>query len=57
MPRRNDNPSEPPDIKVFIRNTRGKYLAQDANGLFFAEDRSAALTPNRSLTVAANSAT
>ena len=41
MPRRSDKPIEPPDIKVFIRNAQGKYLAQDANGLFFAEDRSA----------------
>ena|ERR1035441_3386593 len=46
MPRRNDKPNEPPDIKVFIRNPRGKYLAQDANGLFFTEDRSAALIFN-----------
>ena len=46
MPRRSDKPNEPPDIKVFIRNARGKYLAQDANGLFFTEDRSAALVFN-----------
>ena len=43
MSRKSDKPNEPPDIKVFIRNTRGKYLAQDDNGLFFTEDRSAAL--------------
>jgi hypothetical protein len=43
MPRRSDKPTEPPDIRVFIRNARGKYLAQDANGLFFTEDHSAAL--------------
>jgi hypothetical protein len=46
MPRRNDRPNELLDIKVFIRNTQGKYLAQDANGLFFTEDRSAALVFN-----------
>jgi len=43
MPRRSDKLNEPPDIKVFIREKRGKYLAQDANGLFFSEDRSAAM--------------
>jgi hypothetical protein len=46
MPRRSDKPIESPDIKVFIRNAQGKYLAQDANGLFFTEDRSAALVFN-----------
>jgi hypothetical protein len=35
-----------PDIKVFIRNTQGKYLGQDANGLFFTDDRSAAVVLN-----------
>ena len=35
-----------PDIKVFIRNAQGKYLAQDANGLFFTEDRSVAVVLN-----------
>ena len=43
MPRRQDRPNEPPDIKVFIRNAQGKYLSQDANGLFFTDNRSAAL--------------
>jgi hypothetical protein len=43
MTPKSHKPSEPPDIKVFIRNTRGQYLAQDANGLFFTENRSAAL--------------
>jgi hypothetical protein len=43
MPRNSDIPHLPPDIKVFIRNARGKYLAQDANGLFFTEDRSVAI--------------
>lgn len=46
MPRKSDKPSEPPDIKVFIRNAQGKDLAQDANGLFFTEDRSAAMVFN-----------
>ena len=46
MPRRSDKLNEPPDIKVFIRDARGKYLAQDANGLFFSEDRSAAMVFN-----------
>jgi hypothetical protein len=41
-----DIPNEPPDIKVFIRTPRGKYLARDANGLFFTEDRSAAMVFN-----------
>jgi hypothetical protein len=46
MPRKSDKPNEPPDIKVFIRDARGKYLAQDANGLFFTEDRSVAIVYN-----------
>jgi hypothetical protein len=46
MPRKSDKPNEPPDIKVFIRTTRGKYLAQDANGLFYTENRSAAMILN-----------
>ena len=43
MRRKSDKASEPPDIKVFIRNARGKYLAQNANGLFLTEDRSVAM--------------
>ena len=43
MPPRSDRPKGPPDTKVFIRNAQGKYLAQDANGLFFTDDRSSAL--------------
>jgi hypothetical protein len=35
-----------PDIKVFIRNPQGKYLAQDANGLFFTDDRTVAIVLN-----------
>ena len=43
MPRSSDKLNQLPDIKVFIRDGRGKYLAQDANGLFISEDRSAAI--------------
>jgi hypothetical protein len=43
MPRKSDRLHESQDHKVFIRNPRGKYLAQDANGLFFTEDRTGAL--------------
>ena len=46
MPRKSDKPNERPDIKVFVRNARGKYLAQDANGLFLTEGRSAAMVFN-----------
>ena len=46
MSRKSDKPNEPPDIKVFIRDARGKYLAQDANGLFLTEDRSVAMIFN-----------
>jgi hypothetical protein len=46
MPRSRDKLNELPDIKVFIRDARGKYLAQDANGLFVSEDRSAAMVFN-----------
>jgi hypothetical protein len=46
MPGRNNKQSEMPDIKVFIRNAVGKYLAQDANGLFFTDDRSVAIVLN-----------
>jgi len=37
------------DIRVVIRNVQGKYLAQDANGLFFTDDRSAAIVLNYEL--------
>ncbi len=43
MPGKGDRLIGSQDHKVFIRNSRGKYLAQDANGLFFTEDRSVAL--------------
>jgi len=31
---------------VFIRDAHGRYLAQDANGLFFTEDRFVAIVLN-----------
>jgi hypothetical protein len=46
MPRRSDRPLEPPDIKVFIRDAQGKYLARDSYGLFFTDDRASALVFN-----------
>ena len=46
MPPKSDRPNEPPDIRVFIRNAHGKYLAQDDNGLFFTDDRSTAMVFN-----------
>ena len=42
MTRKSAKLNSPPDIKVFIRTARGKYLARDANGLFFTENRPAA---------------
>lgn len=42
----NDKSKPPPEIKVFIRDAHGKYLAQDANGLFFSQDRTSALVLN-----------
>ncbi len=38
-----DKSNHLPDLKVVIRDAHGKYLAQDDNGLFFTENRSAAL--------------
>jgi hypothetical protein len=46
MPAPSNRFSSLPDIKVFIRNAQGKYLAQDANGLFFTDDRSVAIVLN-----------
>ena len=43
MPAQRDKTSSLPDIKVFIRNTHGKYLAQDGSGLFFTDDRGSAI--------------
>ena len=46
MPRTSHKPNPSPDIKVFIRNGRGEYLAGDANNWFFTDDRSSALVLN-----------
>jgi hypothetical protein len=46
MPVYSDKANQVPDIKVFIRSPQGKYLAQDANGLFFTDERSAAVILN-----------
>jgi hypothetical protein len=46
MPATSDKSNVSPEIKVFIRDAHGKYLAQDANGLFFTEDRSVAIVLN-----------
>ena len=46
MPAQSNKFNGLPDIKVFIRNAQGKYLAQDAHGLFFTDDRSAAIVLN-----------
>jgi hypothetical protein len=46
MPDESAKPNEGSDIKVFLCNGRGMYLAQDANGLFFSNDRSVAVVLN-----------
>jgi hypothetical protein len=46
MSRPNNKRQHPIDIKVFIRNAQGHYLAEDAHGLFFTHDRSAAIVLN-----------
>ncbi|MEI6394341.1 MAG: hypothetical protein WCT12_24950 [Verrucomicrobiota bacterium] len=46
MPEHSDKSNESPDIRVFIRDAHGRYLAQDANGLFFTEDRFVAIVLN-----------
>ncbi len=43
MPLQINRLQEPPDIKVFIHNTAGQYLAGTAKELFFTNDRSLAL--------------
>ena len=43
MPAQHEKSSSLPDIKVFIRNPHGKYLAQDGSGLFFTDDRTSAI--------------
>jgi hypothetical protein len=34
---------EAPDVRVVIRNAQGGYLAHDANGLFFSQNRTTAV--------------
>lgn len=46
MPHATDKSGPPMDIKVFIRNPRGDYLAEDDSGLFFSSDRTGALILN-----------
>jgi hypothetical protein len=46
MPLRVTDSSGIPDIKVFIQNPEGKYLAGDAESWFFSEDRTRALVLN-----------
>ncbi len=43
MPVNINKGQEPPDIKVFIHNTAGQYLAGGSTELFFTNDRSLAL--------------
>ena len=35
--------SPSPDFRVMIRNAQGHYLARDDHGLFFTNDRAAAM--------------
>jgi hypothetical protein len=42
MSRYFNKPGPPPDIKVFILNGEGEYLAGDARDWFFTQDRSRA---------------
>jgi len=46
MPRITGKLDSPMDIKVFIKNAQGKYLAEDDHGLFFSADRKGALILN-----------
>jgi hypothetical protein len=39
-------PSGMPDIRVMVRNAKGQYLAQDDYGVFFTNDRAAAIVFN-----------
>ena len=43
MPGKPKQASEVPDIRVFIRNADGKYLARNDDNLFFTDDRLAAI--------------
>jgi hypothetical protein len=46
MARDSHSSHEAPDIRVMVRNARGKYLAQDDYGLYFTEERSVAMVFN-----------
>jgi len=46
MPRDSQKPNDAPDIRVMVRNARGQYLAQDDYGVFFTDDRAAAMVFN-----------
>jgi hypothetical protein len=43
MPRANESLNELPDIRVVLRTAQGQYVASDANGVFFTNDRHAAI--------------
>jgi hypothetical protein len=46
MARDSHMPNQAPDIRVMVRNAQGKYLAQDDYGLYFTEERTAAMVFN-----------
>ncbi len=46
MPRASNKFDPPVDFKVFIRDARGRYLAEDDYGLFFSSDRTRAMILN-----------
>lgn len=46
MPGYRDILEELADVRVLIVNAHGKYLAQDSHGVFFTNDRSAAMVLN-----------
>ncbi len=46
MPRASNKFDPPVDFKVFIRDSQGRYLAEDDFGLFFSYDRTRALILN-----------
>ena len=44
MPQANNNSrNDLPDIRVVLRTAQGQYIASDANGVFFTNDRQAAI--------------
>src|SRR4029077_7450984 len=46
MSQPSDKTDEVPDLRVFLRDAHGKYVAADAHGVFFTEDRQAAIVLN-----------